>query len=63
MFVGFGGGLTWGAAAAVWTGPFKSDKQVNIERERFFARGRSVLRRLRRWIEGIIWGRDNPHSA
>jgi 3-oxoacyl-[acyl-carrier-protein] synthase-3 len=63
VFVGFGGGLTWGAATVIWSGPFRAEKPVNIERERFFAGIRSWLRRLRRRIEGLIWGRDNPHSA
>jgi 3-oxoacyl-[acyl-carrier-protein] synthase-3 len=63
VVVGFGGGLTWGAASVIWTGPFETDKPVNIERERALAGIRSWLRRLRRFIEGLIWGRNNPHSA
>ena len=58
VFVGFGGGLTWGAAVAQWTGP------VAVRRKRYlppsyraWARLRSILRRLMRRIEGLIWGR------
>lgn len=57
VFVGFGGGLTWGAAAVQWSGPFPTRPIVWPRRYRWTARIRSILRRLRRQIEGIIWGR------
>ncbi len=61
VFVGFGAGLTWGAAAAVWTGPFLAPvkRKVRPVSYRLYARTRSILRRLWRHIEGIIWGRNN----
>jgi 3-oxoacyl-[acyl-carrier-protein] synthase-3 len=57
VFVGFGGGLTWGAATVQWSGPFPTRPIVWPHRYRWTARIRSILRRLRRQIEGIIWGR------
>jgi len=57
VLVGFGAGLTWGALTVLWTGPFASAPPVRIAPYRRFARIRSVLRRVWRFIEGIIWGR------
>lgn len=57
VFVGFGAGLTWGAATVQWSGPFPTRPIVWPRRYRWTARIRSFLRRLRRQIEGIIWGR------
>ena len=57
VLVGFGGGLTWGALAVHWTGPFPSAPEVRVRRYQRFARIRSFLRRVWRFIEGIIWGR------
>lgn len=59
VFVGFGAGLTWGALAAEWTGPIPSERKVYPRRYRLWARIRSVLRRVARVIEGIIWGRGS----
>jgi 3-oxoacyl-[acyl-carrier-protein] synthase-3 len=59
VFVAFGGGLTWGAAVAQWTGPFPSRHKVRPRRYRWLARLRSLLSRLRRHVEGWIWGRGN----
>ena len=59
VFVGFGAGLTWGALAVEWTGPKPADKPVHPERYQLFGRVRSLLRRIIRRIEGIIYGRDN----
>lgn len=57
VMVGFGGGLTWGAVAVRWAGPFPSAPPIRLQRHRRFARLRSLLRRIRRFIEGLIWGR------
>jgi 3-oxoacyl-[acyl-carrier-protein] synthase-3 len=59
VFVGFGAGLTWGALAAEWTGPLPSEHKVYPRQYRFWARIRSFLRRVTRFIEGIIWGRGS----
>jgi 3-oxoacyl-[acyl-carrier-protein] synthase III len=59
VFVGFGGGLTWGAAIATWSGPFPVRYKVSPRRYWMSARMRSLLSRLRRYIEGLIWGRVN----
>lgn len=57
VFVGFGGGLTWGAVTVIWTGPFPGQKPINIQQQRLLARARSWLRRAIRFLEGIFWGR------
>lgn len=57
VLVGFGAGLTWGSCLVQWTGPFTGKKRVYPERYRILARVRSLLLRLVRRIEGIIWGR------
>ncbi len=54
VFVGFGGGLTWGALVAEWTGPIESKKHVHPEQYRMFARLRSLFRRAIRFIEGLF---------
>jgi len=59
VLVGFGGGLTWGALAAEWTGPLPSERKVYPRRYRLWARIRSFLRRVVRFIEGMIWGRNS----
>lgn len=59
VFVGFGGGLTWGALAIIWAGPFPGERPVNLRRMRIFARLRSWYRRFVRRLEGLIWGRKN----
>jgi len=59
VFVGFGAGLTWGALAVSW---HKTERVITTAKRRrrrfvsFLARIRSSLRRLRRKIEGIIFG-------
>jgi 3-oxoacyl-[acyl-carrier-protein] synthase-3 len=61
VFVGFGGGLTWGAAVFQWSGPFPTDRRVRPDRYyRLRARLWSLLRRLGRRVEGWIWGGRNP---
>lgn len=57
VFVGFGAGLTWGALVAEWSGPLSSPRKVNVGRYRLLGRVLSVLRRVERFIEGLIWGR------
>lgn len=54
VLVGFGGGLTWGALVAEWTGPIPSKKHVHPEQYRFFARLRSLARRALRYLEGLL---------
>ena len=56
VFVGFGAGLTWGAAVAIWTGSFPTKRRVRPARYRLLARLRSLLLRLVRRLEGLIWG-------
>ncbi len=59
VFVGFGAGLTWGALAAEWTGPLPSTRKVYPRSYHVWARIRSFLRRVARYIEGLIWGRGS----
>ncbi len=62
VFVGFGGGLTWGATTVEWSGPFPSDRKIYQPHYRFYARLRSLYRRLVRRIEGLLFGpRNNNH--
>lgn len=58
VFVAFGAGLTWGSALVKWSGPFPVRRKVSPRRFRRLARLRSWLARLRRHLEGLIWGRD-----
>lgn len=58
VLVGFGAGLTWGALTAEWTGPLPSARPVYPQRYRPLARIRSLGRRLWRYLEGILWGRE-----
>ncbi|UCH60136.1 MAG: ketoacyl-ACP synthase III [Anaerolineales bacterium] len=58
VFVGFGAGLTWGAAVAQWTGPVAVRRKLYLPLSyRAWAKARSILRRLMRRLEGLIWGR------
>lgn len=61
VFVGFGAGLTWGAAVAKWSGPMPGMRQVLPFRYKIYARVRSFLLRLLRRIDALIWGRHNPY--
>ena len=55
VFVGFGGGLTWGAVVVEWTGPtIPAKKHVRPEQYRWFARLRSFVLRTIRFIEGFF---------
>jgi 3-oxoacyl-[acyl-carrier-protein] synthase-3 len=58
VMVGFGAGLTWGALTAEWTGPLPSKGHVYPEQYRAFGRVRSFVRRLIRFIEGLIFRRE-----
>jgi 3-oxoacyl-[acyl-carrier-protein] synthase-3 len=59
VFVGFGAGLTWGAAVAQWSAPFHvPHRRRRPVSYRAWARVRSFIRRLIRTLEGVIWGRD-----
>lgn len=60
VFVGFGGGLTWGAAVIRWSGPFPGLRVVRPPAFRFYARIRSIMRRIIRRIDAILWGRNHP---
>jgi len=61
VLVGFGAGLTWGAAVAVWSGPIPGVRVVLPVRYRIYARLRSFMKRLLRRIDALIWGRHNPY--
>lgn len=61
VFVGFGGGLTWGAAVAEWSGPFPGARRVLPFHYRLYARLRSLIKQLLRRIDALIWGRHNPY--
>lgn len=58
VFVGFGGGLTWGAMVVQWTGPIIPEKKpsphIRPGRYRLFARIRSLLLRIVRKLEGFL---------
>ena len=56
VFVGFGAGLTWGASVVQWSAPSEVKRKVRPERYRLLARLRSVLLRVVRHFEGLIWG-------
>jgi len=58
VMVGFGGGLTWGALAAEWTGPIPSKGHVHPEQYRAVGRLRSWVRRALRFIEGLLYRRE-----
>ncbi len=58
VMVGFGAGLTWGAMAMQWTGPFPAQRDLDPRRYRLRARLRSVFRRLGRRIEGVLLGKN-----
>lgn len=62
VFVGFGAGLTWGAMVAQWTGPLSTRRIVYPVRYRAYAQLRSVLLRLLRRIDALIWGRNNHNG-
>lgn len=59
VFVGFGAGLTWGAAVIEWSGPLPGIRKMRPYPIRWYARIRSILLRLLRKIDGWIWGRQH----
>jgi 3-oxoacyl-[acyl-carrier-protein] synthase-3 len=61
VFVGFGGGLTWGAAVAIWSGSTPGAFLTLPVALRVYARIRSFLRRVLRRVDALIWGRHNPY--
>jgi 3-oxoacyl-[acyl-carrier-protein] synthase-3 len=58
VLVGFGGGLTWGAAVVEWSGLTPTKVKIRPTRVRLLAQLRSFLRRFMRHLEGWIWGRS-----
>ncbi len=62
VFVGFGAGLTWGAAFVRWSGLTPERPRVYPARLKLYARLRSVLLRWLRKIDAMIWGRG-PDSG
>ncbi len=64
VFVGFGAGLTWGAAVAEWSAPFTTRRdRVYPVRYRLYARLRSMLLRLLRRIDAIVWNRLHRNNG
>ncbi len=66
VFVGFGGGLTWGASVVKWdvTPPPVSFVDHEWRRVRYvMARGRSRLRRLSRRVEAAMARSPNGHKS
>jgi len=65
VLVGFGAGLTWGALTLEWALPERKISRAARRRRTLLvllARARSFVRRLRRKIEGLIWGTSsNDH--
>lgn len=61
VFVGFGAGLTWGAAVAIWNAPMPVGRRVIPRRYRLYARLRSLIKRLLRRLDYLVWGRRNPY--
>jgi 3-oxoacyl-[acyl-carrier-protein] synthase-3 len=61
VFVGFGGGLTWGSAVAIWSGSAPGGFVALPVGLRVYARFRSLLRRILRRLDALIWGRHNPY--
>lgn len=65
VFVGFGGGLTWGASVVKWGVRQPEAPTVGSEWKRVryvMARGRSRLRRLQRRIEVVVTGRSSSEG-
>lgn len=58
-FVGFGAGLTWGAAVIEWSGPLPGIRKIRPTSFRWYARLRSILLRLLRKIDAWIWARQS----
>lgn len=67
VFVGFGGGLTWGAIAAHWdvTPPAETTRWHQIGRQTRinFSRIRSLGRQALRRVEGVLFGSQAPEGV
>ncbi len=67
VLVAFGAGLTWGALTLQWVSPERRIRRAaRLRRQLLGALGRlrSLLRRLWRFMEGLLWGSDaSPHSG
>lgn len=61
VFVGFGAGLTWGAAVVVWNAPLPAGRRALPWRYRVYARLRSLIKRALRRLDVLVWGRRNPY--
>lgn len=57
VFVGFGAGLTWGAAVAEWSGPFAVTRRLPSRGYRVYARLRSAVLRGLRWVDAFLVNR------
>jgi 3-oxoacyl-[acyl-carrier-protein] synthase III len=57
VLVGFGAGLTWGAAVVSWSGPFPGVRPLLPRRLRWYARWRSLIRRMLRRLDAVVYGR------
>jgi 3-oxoacyl-[acyl-carrier-protein] synthase-3 len=65
IFVGFGGGLTWGASLVKWdvTPPAYDTHQINWRDPRYiWARNKSRLKRLGRKVVSTISGSPTPEA-
>lgn len=58
VLVGFGGGLTWGALVAEWTGPLTVERRVYPRQYRLLGRLRSTILRFIRFLEGLWHQRE-----
>lgn len=59
VFVGFGAGLTWGAAVVHWSGPFSHRRMIYPARYRLYARFRSLMLRVVRRLDAFFFGGGN----
>jgi 3-oxoacyl-[acyl-carrier-protein] synthase-3 len=57
VFVSFGAGLTWGAAAVVWGEPLPGVRRAPPPAYRLYARLRTLIKRLLRLIDAWLWSR------
>jgi 3-oxoacyl-[acyl-carrier-protein] synthase-3 len=54
VLVGFGAGLTWGAVALTWTGPFPEREEIDVRRYQLMGRIRGFVMRWIRRVEGVL---------
>lgn len=65
VMVGFGAGLTWGALALQWVASEKEITRIKKQRRRAlatFSHLRSILRRVLRRIEGLVFGAESERG-